>query len=171
MENFEIIQPSPLLAPYVKHYWFLSCDITSQQVPVQRIVPTGMVTLVFHRGRTLSVQDFTQPEAFISGQTSNFTDLFQTGYLDMIVVVFRPHGARAFFNIPVSEVKEQAVSLTDLSDLMLTDLDKRIKDSHDNRQCVRLIENFLLHRFRYGEEYNERRIASVIDAEIGRAHV
>lgn len=47
MEQFKIIQPSAILAPYVKHYWLLkSHDITHSQ----RIIPTGNMSLIFHRG-------------------------------------------------------------------------------------------------------------------------
>lgn len=163
MDNFETIQPSPQLAPYVKHYWFLTGNIINKSVPIQRIVPTGHVTMVFHRNKALISANSVQPDAFLSGQSNNFTDLYQTDSLNMMVVVFHPQGARAFFKMPMIEVKNRNVSLQDLGDNEVAELEKRIKDSQDNHTCIRLIENLLLQKIKYGTEYNEKRIASVIE--------
>ncbi len=50
VEEFRVIQPSAALAPYVKNYWLLKTDGDSD---VARTVPTGMMNMIFHRGRRL----------------------------------------------------------------------------------------------------------------------
>ncbi|MFV0588875.1 DUF6597 domain-containing transcriptional factor, partial [Bacteroides reticulotermitis] len=48
MDRFKVIQPSVLLAPYVKQYWFLRMEEVVQSS--QRLVPFGCMALSFHRG-------------------------------------------------------------------------------------------------------------------------
>lgn len=46
MERFQIIQPSKLLEPYVKQYWFLAVYNAVQSS--QRYIPSGCAMLAFH---------------------------------------------------------------------------------------------------------------------------
>ena len=48
MEKFQLVQPSKLLRPYVKQYWFLAIDNAERSS--QRYVPSGCAVLAFHRG-------------------------------------------------------------------------------------------------------------------------
>lgn len=161
MESFQIIQPSPLLAPYVKQYWFLKTDDVEQP---QRIIPNGSVCLVFHRGHHLfSVSaNAPQPRAFLSGQTVGYSDLTLTGKVDMISVTFQPHGAKAFFPLPLDELYGATVSIRDMSDAGLTELEDRLMYSADVAECVQLIEGFLLKRLQIVKAYNYQRMSAVI---------
>ncbi len=163
LEEFEIIQPSPVLAPYVKHYWFLKTDSVSQAT--QRVTPTGFISLVFHRGESLySVQNKeSHPSAFLSGQETAYSDLVYSGKVDMISVVFQSIGAKAFFRMPMNEIRELNVSIDALSDPALCELEKQLSEA-DNPTSVRHIEHFLLKRLYRAEEYNFKRLASVIQS-------
>ena len=48
MEKIQVIQPTKLLAPYIKQYWLLRIDDVKQGF--QRSIPAGCVALVFHKG-------------------------------------------------------------------------------------------------------------------------
>lgn len=172
MEKFQVIKPSPLLTPYVKQYWFLQVSDVAQ--PQQRIIPTGSVSLVFHRacGMFSVSQNAPQPKAFISGQSVSYGDLLQTGAVDMICVSFQPHGARAFFAMPMSELHEACVALDTTSDIGLTELQDRLLNTADDLLCVQLIEKFLLQRLHVGKAYNHRRMTAVLTAiNAGQASV
>lgn len=93
MERFNIIQPSIVLAPYVKHYWLLESD---DVVHSQRIIPTGNIELCFHKGSLMKRDGELIPVTSLSGQLLSFADLVPTGAVNMIAVVFHPFGARAF---------------------------------------------------------------------------
>jgi AraC-like DNA-binding protein len=164
MEEFEIVQPSQLLAPYVKHYWFLRTNAASQAT--QRIIPTGFISLVFHRGERLySLQENDlQPHSFLCGQETGYSDLRYSGMVDMISIVFQSIGAKAFFRIPMSEIKEQMVEIDALSDHQLRELEKQLTGTMDNKICVTYIEQFLLKRICRFEEYNLKRLVSVIQS-------
>jgi AraC-like DNA-binding protein len=164
MDSFQIIQPSPLLAPYVKHYWFMT--INSVKQAFERIVPTGMTCLMFHRGERLfsvSKNEF-QSRAFLSGVNTTFSDLSYQGKIDMISVEFRPAGAKAFFKMPMIELCGQSINIDTLSDQELSDLEKRLFETSDLKTCVSLIEQFLYKRIHQLKTYNLKRMNAVTHA-------
>ncbi|MDR1258754.1 MAG: hypothetical protein LBK65_05705 [Tannerellaceae bacterium] len=116
MDSFQVIQPSAFLAPYVKYYWFMKVGSAVQAS--ERIIPTGMMCLMFHRGERLfsSAAKQMQPQAFLSGQGTAYTDLSYCGAIDMISVEFRLAGAKAFFKMPMIELNGQNIATCDLSD-------------------------------------------------------
>lgn len=136
-------------------------DVLTEQV---RIVPTGFISLIFHRGnRIFSASGNTfQPKAFLCGHETVYTDLEYTGQIDMICVVFQPAGAKAFFNLPMSELNGLRVDIHDLGDQLLTDLQKSLEDAITNEHCVLLIEQFLLNRIKMLADYNLKRIDTAI---------
>lgn len=160
MEKFRIIYPAPLLAPYIKHYWLLESD---DIVHSQRIIPTGNIELVFHRGHLLRQQNGFSPRISLCGQTLSFADLQPTGYVNMITVVFHPFGAKAFFDLPFHELSGLAVSVEDLNKKAFTGLEDKILSTPDDALCIRLIETFLLDRLRLCKAYNYKRMAEAVD--------
>jgi len=162
MEDFQIIQPSLLLAPYVKQYWFMR--ITEASASTIRTVPAGQISLIFHRGNRLfsaTEKDY-QPRAFLCGHGKTFMDLEYSGVVDMITVVFQPTGANTFFQFPMSEVNGLQTDLYDLEDTELLDLQKSLEDATTNQLCVLFIEQFLLKRLRNQIDYNLKRLDTAI---------
>ena len=162
MEEFRIIHPASILAPYVKHYWLLKT--TGDAASVVRTIPTGMMSLIFHRGsRLLSVRENElHPRVFLSGHEKTFDDLKYRGQVDMIVVVFRPAGIRAFFSLPADIVSGLRLTAGDLEDKELATLKNSVISTADDRQCLRLIEQFLLKRCTRLTEYKLKRIDAAI---------
>lgn len=144
MQYFRIIYPSKELQPFVRYYWILK--VTADGIVSQRTLPTGCVSLVFHRKDRLfatNIGDY-QPRCFISGQTTEFSDVSSTGDIEMIVVVFQPHTSAIFINRPISLFRNQNVSSCDMEDAELKVLSNQIEDSPDTDCCIALIEQFLL---------------------------
>jgi len=164
VETFDIIYPSKELSPYIRYYWTLRID---QPIPVsERIIPTGCISLTFHRADHLYSlsYDGMQPEAFVCGMSDNYTDLRTTGSLDMITVVFQPFGAKAFFPMPVSEFNNNTVPIHALSNVSLQTLQSRILDCADNHTAIRHIENYLIKQLSRNQDYNYRRMFVAIDS-------
>ncbi|WP_029904818.1 helix-turn-helix domain-containing protein [Prevotella sp. 10(H)] len=170
MEIFNIIQPAPVLAPYIKHYWTLEIDsIISVS---ERIVPVGCMQIVFHRGdRMNSLTDRKlQPQSFICGQSDGFTDLISTGKVNMLVIVFHPHGAKAFFPMPMSEFHKMDIPTGEIGDIALRELEERIYEEPDNTKAIALIESYFIFQLRKTfDSYNHKRIHEVLKA-INREH-
>ena len=162
MEEFRIIQPSPLLAPYIKNYWLLKT--ASDSAELARTVPTGTMNLIFHRAnRLLSIwENDLHPRAFLGGQEKTFADLEYTGQISMISVVFHPVGARAFFDLPMSKINNLRLTAGDLEDKELAELEHSLTSTEDDNLCILLIEQFLLKRLTRLAEYNLKRIEASI---------
>lgn len=160
MERFNIIQPSIVLAPYVKHYWLLESD---DVVHSQRIIPTGNIELRFHKGSLMKRDGELIPVTSLSGQSLSFADLVPTGAVNMIAVVFHPFGARAFFNLPIYELSGLIASADDMNMYSLKELEDKILHEADDNVCIRLIESFLISRLHPFKEYNYRRMVAAIN--------
>jgi AraC-like DNA-binding protein len=152
----------------VKNYWLLKTDGDSDDgeagASVARTVPTGMMSLIFHRGRRLfSVgENALHPRAFLSGQERTFADLQYDGQVDMISVVFRPAGVRAFFDLPLGLARGLRLTAGDLEDRELAALENSLTSTEDDRMCILLIEQFLFGRLTRLAEHNLRRIEAAI---------
>ena len=162
MEEFKVIQPSQLLAPYIKNYWILKT--ASDSATLARTVPTGMMSLIFHRGKQLlSIHDNNlHPRAFLTGQEKMFADLEYTGQVNMISVVFHPVGVRAFFDLPINTIYNQRVTAGDLGDKELAALESSLTSTEDDQLCIMLIEQFLLKRLCRLAEHNLKRLDAAI---------
>lgn len=144
MEQFQIIQPSELLRPYVKQYWFLAIDNAERSS--QRYIPSGCAMLSFHRGDRIysTLHKEIQPRSALCGQSADYTDAIYSGNLNLIAIVFQSVAARAIFDIPMNDIRDKNIDIDFLGDIFLLDLDKQLQETKDNYQCVFLIEQYLL---------------------------
>ncbi len=164
MNQFQVIAPSALLAPYVKQYWFVRIANVAQSI--QRLVPFGCVTLSFHRGDSAysSLDGKYMPLSHLHGMAIDYTDLVFSGCVDFVSVVFQPAGAQVFFGMPVSELSHSYVSLDMLGDSKLRELERKLHDREDNEACVHTIEQFLLRRLYHFDNYENKQVYSVMHA-------
>jgi len=162
MEDFNIIYPSSLLRPYVKHYWHLKT--VGDSASMARTVPTGMMSLIFHRGnRLLSVNENRfHPRAFLGGQESTFADLQYKGQIDMITVVFRPAGVRAFFSLPLNKAAGLRLSSEEMEDKQLLQLENALIGTEEEDLSILLIEKFLMTRLTHLATHNLNRINTTL---------
>ncbi len=160
MDCFRTYTPTPALAPYILYYWMLD---TSGGV-TERVIPFGHVQLIFHREHSIfsSSHDELQPQCFISGMSSGYTDLRTAGHVKMAVVAFRPEGARAFLNIPMQLFRNDNISVDDLEDKPLRQLGRQLCTESNDLRCIQMIENFFLKRLENFDTYNLRRILPAI---------
>ena len=162
MEDYNIVYPSYMLRPYVKHYWHLKT--VGDSATLARTVPTGMMSLIFHRGnRLLSVNDMKlQPRAFLGGQEKTFADLQYDGQIDMLVVVFRPAGVRAFFSLPLNKTAGLRLSAEEMEDKQLLQLENALISTEEEDLSIQLIEQFLMKRLTHLSSHNLKRINTTI---------
>lgn len=161
MKEFQIICPSELLAPYIKQYWFLKIDDVKRGF--QRSIPSGCTALVFHRGNKIfsSLHNGLQPQSYLSGQLISYSDI-EYSYLNMIIVVFQPGSCHLFFPYLVHEFIGKNIDIGLLSDRALAELNDRLNETLDNRQCVYIIEEYLLRKLYDADSYNYARMQAVI---------
>ena len=75
MQSFTIIQPSPILHRYIRHYWILQSDMAN--AAPERTFPLGCIQLFFHKKKRLFSQTHhkMQPRYFVCGQEKGYTDI------------------------------------------------------------------------------------------------
>ena len=91
-----------------------------------------------------------------------------------MAVVFHTYAANAFFRIPVSEFCDRKVTAGEAGDRDLLELEDRLLYETEDRNCIRLVEQFLLRRLNPLKLYNLERMRSVIstiDREKGEIRV
>jgi len=168
--NFRLIPPSPLLSPFVRHYWFLEMEASEGTGQPQRVVPNGYVELTFHFGdrlRKIKLIEDIQPGIIISGQKTDFFDVVPTGKTSMLSIQFYPHSAGLFFDIPISELANETLDLREIAGQEADELEDRLGNIQLLDNKVILIERFLTNRLKRVEVYEWDRIAHNI-ALIGR---
>ena len=152
------LSPHPLLAPYVNLIWTFESDDPSEFGPPDRILPDGIVELVFHYRDPLlirfgeSTEDI-QPRSSAVSQTSRFIEIRPTGGFGLISVRFFPWGACQFFPMPVSEFADGQVPADILWGKRAVELEERICSASTLHERIRLVERFLLEQLRrYAKE-------------------
>ena len=159
MKRFLSILPTPLLAPYVKEYWFLSTESTFQGK--QRAIPSGYAGLILNRGGNICSEKYgLHPRSYLFGQSVKPVNMCFSN-LNLIIVIFQPIAIKIFFNTSVYELKEQNVEL-DLLNPRLKELENHLLDTHDEQTIVHIIENSLLNSLQKADDYNYKRFASII---------
>lgn len=121
--------------------------------------------LCFNRGeKVYSLADSSYfPNYYIFGHTDTYVDTCFSS-LNLIIVIFRPMGAKTFFNIPLNRLKGLSVSLDMLDNPLFSELGKRVMETKDNHICIELIEAFLLKSILQSENYNRMRMLSAMNA-------
>lgn len=159
MEYFRVIKPSQQLLPYIRQYWLLRLeDVVKGR---QRLIPFGCVVLTFYRTKPDNNLSFLSS---LSGQATSYTNINYSGTIDFISIVFEPVGAMAFFNMPFSEINNHHISLNDLNDLQILELEEKLNTVSDGKECVEEIENFLLKRICNFDSRYYSRLSAVIQS-------
>ena len=161
MENIQVIQPTKLLAPYIKQYWFLRIEAVKHGF--QRSIPAGCIALVFHKGNKIisSFHKGMQPQSYMSGQISTYSDI-EFSFLDMVIILFQPIGCRMFFPYSMEEFTNQNIGIDLLDKTDLVELEEKINEASDTQQTVRLIEEYLLNRLSKNILCNTSRIMTTV---------
>jgi AraC-like DNA-binding protein len=114
--------------------------------------------MVFHYGSPSKFQkknssNYIEPNLVICGQQTNYYDLSLSGKTGMILIVFRPHGVKSFFNFPITELLNENLSLQDLAINETKELEDKLFNSPNNKQRVIHLENFLIKRLIHNNEF------------------
>jgi AraC-like DNA-binding protein len=150
--QFQVITPSPPLAPYIRHYWVLETNLCDGIVK-ERVVPTGNIELMFHyRKPFLSIspsgESKAQSVSMISGISHSWFDVSTMGESGALAVTFFPGSAAHFFNLPMMELEGKSQHLGDIAIRDAGLIEEQIAEVSSTVERVRIVENFLLKRLR-----------------------
>jgi len=153
------IEPIKVLSKYIKNYFIVETNNSIDFLPKERVYPCGYATMVFHYGFPSKFQKknsskYIEPNIVICGQQTNYYDLSLSGKTGMILIVFRPHGVKSFFDFPITELLNENLSLKDLTNNEAIELEDKLFISQNNKQRISHLENFFIKRLiTYGEGF------------------
>lgn len=155
----DFIKPTEILSKYIKNYFIVEIDNSIDFISKERVFPCGNATLVFHYGSPSKFQkknssEYIEPNIVICGQQTNYYDLSLSGKTGMILIVFKPHGVKSFFNFPITELLNENLSLQDLANNHAIELNDKLFNSSNNEQRIIHLENFLIQRLIQNEDFD-----------------
>lgn len=154
----DYIEPIKTLNKYIKNYFIVETDNSINYLPQERVYPCGYATMVFHYGSPSKFQKknsskYIEPNLVICGQQTNYYDLSLSGKTGMILIVFRPHGVKPFFNFPITEILNENLSLQDLTNNVANELEDKLLNSPNIKQRIIQLENFLIKRLNHSNDF------------------
>ncbi|MEQ1643800.1 MAG: helix-turn-helix domain-containing protein [Pyrinomonadaceae bacterium] len=147
--HYEEVQPSPLLASYIKCYWALSIDALEAIAEPETVLPDGTLEIVFNladrfRRFHCNGQIELQPRAIVVGQMRRFVKIQPTGAVDLFGVRFHTAGAYHFFKCGLNELTEKIVELDAIVGAGDRSLEDRIRSAATTADRIAIIESVLL---------------------------
>ncbi len=153
-----ILQPSGILKNYIQNYFIVETNNEADFIPRQRVFPYGNVTIVFHYGSPSKFKkrnsvEHIESNLVICGQQTSYYDLSLSGKTGMILIVFKPHGIKPFFDIPISEFSNENLSLHEIINHEAVELEDKLHNSYNNKQRIIIIENFLMKKLMHDKDF------------------
>lgn len=163
--SFQILYPSPKLAPYIKMYWTMKGSVKSGEQHIQRIIPNGLTEIIFYQNdvpESSTKNGFLKDKSQISGQKNIPFDLIVSGQIKLFSILFKPHGISRFFNIPASELFNQTIPLRYLLGSQLDKIEDELFEATSNSEQVAIVEKLLLQLSAKRESYKLPRITESV---------
>ena len=114
----------------------------------ERILPDGCASLLFNFSGTINArsadQNISLPNCFISGVTSTYFDLSYSDLHEQVGIIFKPHGAFALFNIPMSEFHNAAVDVHLIIKHVFREVFEKMQQTTSLEQRLSLLNSFLI---------------------------
>ena len=147
-----IYQPREELRRYVRYYWVLESDEPFSVLTF----PIGCPQIIFHKKTPLDIPELgkSQSKFTISGQVNFPAHIQSDGRLEMIVAVFYPHTIGIFIDTPPSAFYNLEISGYDIENRRLNEIAQKIFDCENHRECIDILENFLLSKIKLSHNIN-----------------
>lgn len=140
----QFLLPSPVLRPYVHHYWIIKA-YEGRIAPI--VLPTGCFKWIFHRKQPFRVNRGTGYTACASvsvcGPYDKALHLDAQGELEMIMVFFYPYTFHLFVEMPCQLFTNEYVDFDCLESVDFKTLKSRVLEADSTEASIALIESFL----------------------------
>ncbi|HMM66048.1 MAG TPA: helix-turn-helix domain-containing protein [Dokdonella sp.] len=171
--RMDLCRPSPLLAPYVAHLWYVEGHIHYQR---DRILPGGGSFLLINLGPAQFRIEPGPPERRIAFNDAWFTGLQQSpidtevpGGSALLGVAFHNHGARPWLHVDAHHCADSIVPLTDLLGDSVLALRQQLLECPTSARRFALVEAWIVARLepRFAPSPLVRRVLSEIEVSRG----
>lgn len=176
--SIQIANASLSLSSYVRQYWEIENQVAEGEEYKQRIIPCGLTELMFYFGDRPAASDSNkniQDRSLLSGHQQEYYDLTISRTLSLFSIVFHPHGLMMFFDIPLSELFNQNVSLKHLISDSVEELESKLFEASNFFERISIAEEFLLHRLEKSNKlfhFNRiRNSIEIINSSMGKVGI
>ena len=143
MNYYEVAAPAPL-DNWVRCFWFLTTEAGGPQL----IIPDGRIEIVLHRATPFGQVGtcgtvLRQSPEVVAGQLTRPIVVRPTGPADVIGIRFRTAGARDLLRLPLGELMDQVVPLSELAPGLVTALQGVVNDSDPVRSITAVLLNHM----------------------------
>ena len=153
------IEPNNILRRYITNYCIVEINNPTDFLPTERVFPNGNICAVFHYGSPAKFKkrdssEYIEPNLVICGQQTNYYDLSLSGKTGMILIIFKPHGLSAFFNLPSKELLNENIPLNVLINNEASVLEDKLLNTINHKKKITLLENFLTERLIFNKDFD-----------------
>lgn len=165
--NYEYINPSKVLQPFIKYYWILEDNKKTDNVCQQRIFPTGFIEVIFYYGDPYfkisknSCKEL-QPKSQINGHTTGYYDVLPAGKVGLLSAVLHPNAARLFFDLPITEFTNQSVNIADLKGDEINAIEDQLQAATNNMERINAVEKYFFKKLIEKKLYDFKKINNCI---------
>lgn len=160
--NYHFSKPSTILSQYVKHYWAIEDCMPNKSEHTQRIVPSGLMELMFYFGekpKSLDAKKEISENTILSGHQKGYYDIVVSGKLSLFSITFQPYAAKLIFDIPSNEFFDQNVPLKYIFKNIVDALECKLYEADTFEKKVCLAEAFLINQLQNSaKQYDINRI-------------
>jgi AraC-like DNA-binding protein len=160
--QYHISKPSFLLSHCVKQYWAIEDCLPTGNEHIQRVVPNGLMELMFYLGdkpKTLDENKHISENSILSGQQKKYYDIVVSGKLSLFSISFQPYGVKLLFDIPSNELFDQNIPLKYFLKDKTVELELELYKSVTFEEKIYIIEKFLINQLlKRKKEYEIKRI-------------
>lgn len=165
--EYQIIKPSPILAPFIKHYWILEVNKVNPNADKQRIFPHGFIEITFTYGDKMIRYNSdnnieTLGNTIINGQKKDYYDVKPDGKIGMVSVLLKPEGSMVFFKLPLDEIADKSIDLEIISGKETIEIEDKIDNAKNNIERISIIEDYLIKKIKIKDKYDFERISGSI---------
>jgi AraC-like DNA-binding protein len=160
--GFQRFTPSIKLARFVDCYWFINTPVSTSINYREYLHPNGGVGIILNYGDPLQFDKTLHTDSCILDGTNTVTrELGLTGIIKTVGIRFKTAGACLFFLQPLSELKNETVSLADTQLKDYPYLYHELDRAKTYGAKVSIIEHWL-----YRCIQSEKRVSDVVTASI-----
>lgn len=175
--QFQIIQPTEALRPYITRYVFVKADgSTDTMAPpadnprfvngkhVQPLLP-NYGSLIFMRNVVVDINGTITDELVLLGANQKTIGLTtMSGWFEGGLLDFEPGGMHALLGVDLQQLKGKVMKVSESGDAGLVQLDTIFKNTEKAEEIVPLLDAFFLGHLPRKEDFNYERLQKVIKA-------
>ncbi|MBW7839572.1 MAG: helix-turn-helix transcriptional regulator [Chitinophagaceae bacterium] len=139
------LTPHPALRPYIQNYLYFEVGETDQWARVETS-PTVLPVMAFSlESDALQFREYGKFEPLtFGGQITRFTRMHCWGRVKMFYIFFHPTGAYSLLGVPMKEMNNIFLSLSDLLGPQVRELIERLQEQKSIMGVKQILEEFLL---------------------------